>query len=309
MLLNKTNVACVAGILLCSCWQAKSAPTNYPPTGCPTGTDGGCAPRRITYGYYPTTWRRWPNEGPTPVKAQPDSLPTPAKKDPLPKVEADVPVAPSEEMPMFPTDNEPAAPEQSLESSLVPPFDDSAPEPPKEDSGEREFPGGEPRRPGTRDELPPGPGKVELPAPSTEDLPPTMPEEDPFKDEPEPNKTSAIRTLQLQTTQIRLEDSTNLRASGHWRTTQMSAAPAEKPTIKQLPMGENPGLVPPTDDQAVTMPQRMESNKLRASVNPLRTAVSRPREQHVVPAASWSSESQKTSDPTAVWRLNPLRTN
>ena len=308
MLLNKKNVAYVAVIFLCSCWQAQSAPT-YPPAECSNGAEGGCTPRRITYGYYPTNWRRWPSEGPTPAQPQPESLPMPAKKEPLPKVEPDLPISPSEEVPLFPTDNEPATPEKSLESSLVPPFDDSAPEPPKDNSGEMGVPDGAPRRPSTSQDLPPGPDKVELPAPSTEDLPPSMPEEDPFKDEPEPNKTSGIRKLQLQTTQISSKESTISQVNGQWRTTQVPATATETSTVKRLPMGEEPGLVPLASDQAVTRPRSAQSSNFQRRGNPLRTTAIRPGEHHVVPTASWSSDSPKTIDPATEWRQNPLRAN
>jgi len=235
-------------------------------------------------------------------------VPTPAKREPLPKVEADVPVAPSEELPLFPTDSDSVTPEKSLESSLVPPFDDSAPEPPSENSGEMVAPGSEPGLPGPSEDLPPGPGKVEMPVPATDDLPPSMPAEDPFKDEPEPNKTSAVSASHSERSQ---SPSRELSTSGRqWRATRLSAAAVETPMIKQVPMGEEPSLVPPTDDQAVATPRDVQFNNSQGKQNPLRTStVASLREQRVVPTASWSSEPPKTSEPSIDWRRNPLRAN
>ena len=61
MLLNLL-VKCVQKALvlmpLC-CYVPIAVAQNAPhPLICPNGVDGHCAPRRITYGYYETTWRQ-----------------------------------------------------------------------------------------------------------------------------------------------------------------------------------------------------------------------------------------------------------
>src|SRR5206468_3610767 len=105
-------------ILACLCSTARGGEGFY----CNT-RDGACVPKRLTYGYTPTTWRRWPNEG-TPNVARPaaEQIPTPAKQPPATGPDMtpeEAPLTPTpDESPLVPTDRTPSTP--STEEPLIP---------------------------------------------------------------------------------------------------------------------------------------------------------------------------------------------
>ena len=165
---------------------------------------------RITYGYCPTKWRRWPTVSlamaPSPGKGEPEELPTPAQQ---PETTPETEVAPE---PFMDNDLPPALPqepsatedfEEPSESPLTPPpfgqtpgadgqtpAGDQPPTPPFGDA----IPGLPSSQAPSADGQPTEPAAPTQPSPdffSTPDAPPTMPDDDPFKDDPEPPSGAA----------------------------------------------------------------------------------------------------------------------
>ena len=104
-----------------------------------------CAPKRETYCYFPTNWRRWPTEQvetapeappeavPTPAEptpggepAAPEALPAPATKAP----EAGAPAVEAPKSPLAPPFEEGPVKPPFGETTLPPPFEDAPPLPP-----------------------------------------------------------------------------------------------------------------------------------------------------------------------------------
>lgn len=180
---------------------------------CGSPLAGPCVPQRMTYGYVPTSWRRWPTDHlaagplpeqvPTPAKvpgsqAKPDELPVPT--DPSPSdTSPKQPVEPSPLTPPFgsesptpPFGNEPQAPPFGEEPQTSPPAADPLAVPPSDEP---------PAPPADASETPPAAtsGTTEAAptpesAPATDgssppsfdsEGPPTLPTDDPFKDDPE----------------------------------------------------------------------------------------------------------------------------
>ena len=180
---------------------------------CGSPLSGPCVPERMTYGYVPTSWRRWPTDHvaagplpekiPTPAKeprsrTKPDELPMPSG-EPRDSAPADTsPQLPSEQPAITPPfGSEPAAPPFGSEPQ-TPPFGDAAPVPPPSTDPLAVPPSDEPPAPPadapesapatattTTDAAAPESTPTNATPPLDRDGPPTLPADDPFKDDPE----------------------------------------------------------------------------------------------------------------------------
>ena len=225
-----------AFVLIGACWNSICtaqvpcmAPGCYGSCVHQKGLEVGCAPRRITYGYYPTLWRRWPTGSvahlpttaaePTPSITQPtqptDELPAPGGEYAGPTLTPDLPGQPTltPDQPTIQPDEPapgPAAPgfdtptPSADEPDTLLPFADEPPAPPTDaPNSSRGTPSSGPAppslptpspdlpSPSTNDPAPELPGlEPQIQAPPRDDAPPTMPDDDPFKDDPvQPDST------------------------------------------------------------------------------------------------------------------------
>jgi hypothetical protein len=297
MLSPKYAIACLVLILLGSSGLAEGAPKTYPAAACRPGLDGPCVPKRVTYGYTPTNWRRWPtDQAANAPKAEPESLPTPAKEA-RPSEEPEGPILAPEEPPQTPAESEPATPKPDVAPPFAPPFDDTPPAPPKE------------LPPPTEELLPDAP--PELPAdrqsPLDSAAPPSPPEDDsskddPFKDDPPTTETNHGASRN------RLRNVEGQPAAISWHST------AKKPTT--LALGSQPRAV------SLNEPRRLQVTvndadgqgaaqpiSVPARINPLRPAERQTREVDVIPTASWSAQESSSNPEAAPLRRNPLRSN
>jgi hypothetical protein len=280
--------------------------------------DGACVPKRLTYGYTPTTWRRWPNEG-TPSVARPpaEQIPTPARQTPpstgpgtTPATPDEAPLTPTpDESPLVPTDSVPSGSTPSAEPLLTPPFDDTPPAPPQgPESGSN--PPAATTAPGETTvpkSLAEPPSRIRSALPDA-DPPPAMPDDDPFKDDlpgppnplDEPTKKGARLTPAVDE---------NIRTTAtRWQSPARAAeAIVEGPQLKPIPSSEEPRRLQPVDEKAegtVALPPV----NVPVKHNPLRAAAQERRSDRVVPTANWTVE-QRASTATAASRRNPLRSN
>ena len=289
----------------------------YSPLGVP------CAPKRESYGYFPTIWRRWPIEQPeTIAPREPETLPTPAEQ-PSPAIVSDgagtVPSGPG------PTPPSPVVPEgQPPESPLAPPFEDAPLKSPSEVAPlPSPFDDAPPGLPDAADSPSPPPMK---PQPTTEalpsndlpaqpekqpaadaDLPPTMPSDDPFKDDPEsevgPPPDAAPKS------------SANTPDELH-RVLQQSAAKWNALDVDPYEFDTAQRTQPNND--IVVAPRRLEMDAANAPpeelpgpsprANPLRSASQTSRKQTMASTASFSSpRAEAPGGEGSAWRRNPLR--
>ncbi len=120
-----------AMILTCGvlAFEAQAQPSRQGGHRCTSGTccsplSGSCAPKRMTYGYVPTSWRRWPTDNPPTMPVMEESIeevPTPSTL-----------VKPSRETESLPAPEEPRRPavernDSPAGRSLDPPFGGAAP--------------------------------------------------------------------------------------------------------------------------------------------------------------------------------------
>jgi hypothetical protein len=297
-------------ILACLCSTARGGEGFY----CNT-RDGACVPKRLTYGYTPTTWRRWPNEG-TPSVARPpaEQIPTPAKQPPSATAPGatpeDMPLTPTpDESPLVPTDSAPSGSTPGAEPPLMPPFDDTPPAPPQSQEGEAKPPAATtaPGDMAVPKSLAEPPSRIQSALPDA-DPPPAMPDDDPFKDDPpgppipleEPTKKGARLTP-------RVDENVRTTAT-RW---QSSAKPAEAivegPQLMPIPSADEPRRLQPVDVKAEGAAALPHVN-MPVKHNPLRSAAHQRHPDRVVPTASWTVE-QRASTATAASRRNPLRSN
>jgi hypothetical protein len=122
----KSDWVRVIAILAYSCSMAQAGTKGIPGAPCPGGPGAACVPQRVTYGYYPTTWRRWPTVGAP--KPAPEEVPTPPKSnEPPAKSDDEGPSINAEPTPAQPTDKEPIVTEPMetmpglIEPGAIPP--------------------------------------------------------------------------------------------------------------------------------------------------------------------------------------------
>ena len=320
MFLNKKTLACTALILVSSCLLAVGGGRGYPNAGCPNGPDGHCIPQRITYGYYPTTWRRWPTDTRAATRPEPEVLPTPAKEPP-PKSESETPSkTPSEtpiqipseapiqipsepssqipsetprEVPSLPTEKEPATTEPGAELPLPLPSDDGPPAPPrapKINAKELAPPEDSPAPPAQSEALPDAP-KTLIP----------KPDDDPFQDEPaKENDAPAAKPAKPRSGRSRSEHRLGQQEPIRWRVTAKTQTLVDQ-SVPLTPayLGEEPQRLPSIERGGDGDPSPLPVNLTKS--NPFRSPISKPRADRVLPTASWSAEPRETDAPTGAF--------
>ncbi len=319
MLPSQKNLTVAAAIVLGCCGVVEGGNGHCVASPCNSPYCGPCIPERVSYGYFPTTWRRWPTEPAEPAAGQqPEELPTPS--------EPATPAIP--ETPLEPTPPDAAGPEQPDELPVEPPFGEGPAKPPADESP-IQLPFGE--EPPPFDDAPPAlptepkdsllpafdptvapeampseelpePGKQESPVPDS-DLPPTMPDDDPFKDDPQQDIGPPAEPAPKSSTRDEF-DRIRQQASTRWLHTAEAPGQLRESPALPLPDGDEPGRLEADGDKAQSplLPGRRD--------NPLRSARRTSRPGRIVPAASFSAADTATATGRGVrWRANPLRSN
>lgn len=289
-----------------------SQAAEWPPGG---GTPfcGPCVPERVSYGYFPTIWRRWPTEHLRPATSQPsETTPTPATQE-APGQPADIPLAPEQPettppatMPEEPPFGEPppAMPDQGpIELPFgqePPPFDDAPPALPTEpkDSG---LPSFDPT-------APPAPPSGGFPEPGTSVVPdqgepPVMPDDDPFRDDPNQEPPGTTTPKPSSSTHDAL-DRIREQAAGRWHGPEEVPGQASEMAARPLRKHDEPRHLEKTAERAVAplSPRQRE--------NPIRSAKRSARPRETAPTASLTSaETPAATSQGVKWRHNPLRSN
>lgn len=300
-MVTKKSIAYLLIVLSCWCKPAMCGQRFYPASGCAAGPDGSCAPRRITYGYYPTMWRRWPEALPGVGPREPERVPTPAKAggEELPSVEPETPSTPPAQdssMPDLPG-SEPAMPAPETEPSM-PSFEDSPPTPPTDIEKPSE-PLGEPS---PADVTPEAPAPVQ-PLPDA-DAPPSMPDDDPFKDEPPVEKPAAEPTRGASRTPVQQATAIHWRGKIESRMDAVETQPVPKESGEPNRLKPAEGALEISEGPALMDNAGLKRNPLRAT-----QTATKPRTERVVPAAHWTSQRDSSTAATAAPRRNPLRAN
>lgn len=321
MLICRKNFGFLATIVVGFCGIARAAHGPYAAPHCCSPPGVPCVPRRVTYGYVPTTWRRWPTAEVEAGAGQPEALPTLAPAtQPAPEVEPESPeIAPG--LPLEPTRPEGTTPEQPVrppfdEGPLKLPFDeaplpfDDAPPGLSAEGEKTPQPFIDPTVPPDAtpsDEMPEPPGRQELPA-LDEDLPPMMPDEDPFKDDPESDIGAPPTAAPKPSESTRDEVHRALQpAASRWHVAS-GAPPGRLRASDAMPISASA-----EPRHLETEGENAESALLpgrRRHVNPLRRTAQTSRPKTIVPTASFSGAATATAGfrgPT--WRRNPLRSN
>lgn len=309
---NSTFVRVLLALLCLTCSVEAGGRLHHGPV-C-NGLDAPCAPRRPTYGYTPTTWRRWPGiqtSAPQPTRA-PEELPVPPSES-RPSVEPELPPVAAEEAPLVPTETEPPLPPQSTEP-VAPPFEDSPPAPPAE--GEpKQGPESLPAEPtptttAPADNLfdPPATGPATEPAPDSEESPPAMPADDPFKDDPfKDDPTPAGPTVEPAKGGANEQRGAPALLGAHaggaapWtRTARDSRGPELKPYGQESEPRRLSHSARPPETQAA-WPTHTAARR-----NPLRSASPKVSPRGIVPTSGWT-EDRPATQVSSAGRANPLR--
>lgn len=309
----------VALILLWLCANVEAGGRLHHGPVC-NGLDVPCAPKRPTYGYTPTTWRRWPSiqTSAVPTRA-PEELPTPAKEA-RPSVEPDEPIVAPEEAPLMPTEPDSTLPPPSAEP-IAPPFEDTPPSPPAETEPKQEPPTDTPPAEAAPTEVtppldnlfdPPSTEPAAEAAPGAEVGPPAMPAEDPFKDDPfkdDPAPSAPTEEPPKGGTYEQRGAPALLGRNGAagWNSASRATEVAtEGPELKPYARAGEPRRLsesPRGADRPEVLPVSASEKR-----NPLRATPTKARARSVVPTANWSEERPAAQVSSAV-RPNPLRTN
>jgi hypothetical protein len=305
-----------------------------------------CVPQRVTYGYFPTNWRRWPIEAMPVIQQQPEALPTPAPEPAAPKTTPEAeqppfgekplePSPPLDAAPLTPPGQEPMTPPG--QPGIAPPPDPFAPPgqegqepPPAMPDAKAVFPPLEDEPlvpPGTTapklDDAPPSlPGETaptapsgaapaegmpELPPgqptpiPGDGDAPPKMPDDDPFKDDPEGPPTPPAATPKPEAG-TRLQQPALSTQAARWRIAGAAAQPVQA-TPASVAVNEPEPARLPTADGPAQLPRSSRANPLRSASRQA------PKAQVVPAAASTAPSSSITAGEEPAWRRNPLRSN
>jgi hypothetical protein len=215
-----------------------------------------------------------------------------------------------DESPLVPTDSAPGGTAPNAEPPLAPPFDDSPPSPPQGRESGSITPGAtNPADMATPESLAEPPSRIQSALPDA-DLPPAMPDDDPFKDDPpgppipaeEPTKRGAGLKPRVEK---------NVRtAAAQWQSTAKPVeAAVEGPQLTPVSSAEEPRRLRPVEEKAEASPVLPPASAAPRQ-NPLRTAARDRHSDRVLPTASWSVDQPAPSvAATAAMRRNPLRSN
>ena len=330
MVFHLKLVTATAVVLLGACSAAAAGGYRYV-TSCPHGP-GSCIPQRTTFGYYPTSWRRWPTDGRgSAAKAEPEPVPVPpaAKELPAPEgaksptiapqetperpVPQPPPSAPIDEMPSLPAEPGPSKTEP-MELPFTPPGEDVPPEPPRSEQPSAEPPRATPgpSKPSPLDRLlePAAPTEI---TPDDSQSPAQIPEESHSGDEPSPNKSTPSDAAPTKGAGGGpMLPRTEPQSAFHWHGARRKGivgetekkdviAPAEAPITTDA--SQEPRRLPPLN----VGPTRFGAAAL-ARANPLRSLAPQPADDRVVPTANWTAVRPIAESVVEGSRSNPLRT-
>jgi hypothetical protein len=305
--LRKTALCGLLGAALSGALVASSTAGDFDPrwqAPCPPG--GVCVPKRVTYGYYPTLWRRWPGEGlpSSGPQQKPENVPAPSetqKKRPgtgsaIPDTTDDMPVRPDEPQtsPLPDSTDEdtgtsPALPRDLDQDLEQPTMDEDLRnqlpiETPDDSDAEQMTPDTEP------DSLPDS-------LPDTSAPNSTEPEEneDPFKDDELPDGDTSETVPHSGADQVTARFSGDQNTPIRWRSPK-AAAPKR--------LEHQPELLQ-ADATKTAKPKRIVNEvKTVTTRNPLRPNAAPAR--RILPTADWTAETEAASS-GGEWRTNPLR--
>ena len=280
-----------AGVCLFGLIHGDDALGGTPP--CALSPNGvPCAPARVTFGYYPTSWRRWPTDTPNKSpKTQADRLPTPAKES-LP-VEEPAEAPPGEEAPPAEIPKEPAAQEMPSDAPFGAAVRGCAS---RAAQGLDARSGDHGSAFGTE-----GIVAVRRTADAAR-------RQQSFLDSAWHARPPGRRSLQGRNARKQRAPAAEPPKKG----TSVVPAPADRPATVQWCAMPKPSAAPDEVPQTRLVPVVDEPRLLRLadtseesgpallpvqSHNPLRSAAIKPRVKTVVPTASWSSESSAARNP------------
>jgi hypothetical protein len=326
MLLSRRLQIYVIAILICSISTAQAGGGKFPPGG-PCGPNGvACIPPRMSYGYYPTTWRRWPTDtGAQPKKTEAEPVPTPPPAQQLPPRTEERPAAPSQEqppsgmtpepLPTFPIETEPGTPGEP-QLPFPPATEDFPPQPPAKAEPRTE--GSQPTPPTDTlpTELPPQPPADVEPTPSEieatpqEKQPSLMPPDDPFGDEaPRANEPSEETPSKGGVLEPKETIEASPRRTFSWHAPAKAASLASTASAVGLDVPKVTARLAPPPPAELAAAGDWSPSEATAKSNPLRAATLRPREDRVVPTANWTAGAVTSPVPASPARANPLRGN
>jgi hypothetical protein len=337
MFSNTKQFAGATLIVACLSVIALAGDRRTPGPACTSGP--GCVPARITYGYYPTTWRRWPTARQGSSKPDPEQLPTPAKapKDAKPSTEEDSAPKPPTDTQTPPAET-PSTPREEMkgpaaepETPLPLPFEEPLDAQP--DTKPKEEPGTPPLLDSTAPtESPADPTPTEGPPepPKGDDEVPTggkSLEDDPFKDEPAKDDDAPVPPAKSGQRQPRVEKSLGKNETNQWRVINRTPnTVAQKASFKRATSSDEPRRLQQLDVDAglesgpslIQVDANAASSPVDRSVkspnaisgNPLRSASAGTGTDRVLPTASWTAVQPSSETSTnGGWRANPLRGN
>ena len=312
MSLGKKLLVCVTAVVAVLCVLATAdAQVCTAGGGCQKGLEVGCAPARRWFGYYPTTWRRWPSDQPAPVPTPATApTPTPTAQEPAATVEPDQPTVMPDDATLFPSEpNSSGAPPANVEPDTMLPFENRPDELPDSLPSDTGLPG-----------LPTGPSDTApsnspdaaprvQPLPS-QDAPPTMPDDNPFKDDPPEPQAPGAKATSTPSPSITSSSGTAARQGAlQWRAAGDAEITAgDTAPLTPVPAGREPALIEPVAARPAKTHAMLPTVTL-ARQNPLRSTVERPRDPQVVTTAAWTAEGPRSHATTTNWRPNPLRAN
>jgi hypothetical protein len=238
---------------------------------------------------------RQPSEPPLAPPFDDDSPLEPPRGDTLPPPLEEAPFAPRQNDTLPPFDAPPAMPPESD----VRPVQPNQPPSPSDTKPSEELPEPNPQDPTPNlDSPPPMPGS---------DTPPSMPDEDPFKDDPEaplgpPSGPAPKSNESTDAPPTGLEP-----AAARWRVPGGAGMEVELPAQAEAPAaGNEPRRLRVDASGAGTA--LLPACPVRA--NPLRPASHASRPDSIVPTASYSATSPAAAGgESGAWRRNPLRSN
>jgi hypothetical protein len=328
----------LAAIVLCACGIAVAG-HGVPQGGC-SPLAGPCGTNRMTYGYFPTKWRRWPTAHLAMTPAMPEEVPTPAldlddtepadsadSAEPAPTFDSDLPPALPDDLP---APGESAVPSEA--PITAPPFGDMpGGEPGPSPQGGAEPPFGDmpalPSDQGTPSPAAPGaqPPADIFQAPESGPTP-AMPQDDPFRDDPEPapspggsssgSSTSSSAEVASQPALIPALDSLPPdRYAAPVETQPVEMRPVEtrvveaRPVMARREQEYQPRLLSPAEEVGEHVPLPPEKSPLVNPIRPERTTATMIRQTSLAPAEAPSTAvsrplEQRSGPP---WRTNPLR--
>ncbi len=322
MVLSKYIAVCALLVSFSICWSPAAQAQGHCAGGmCRHGMphhrclEVGCAPKRAVFNYYPTTWRRWPTDAsaatPTPAATTPDaSQPTPAEQETQPQVQPEQPLLAPDDETILPGGDDaettqPAPPPLPAEEEMLP-WQDLPPELPGESPSEPGLPG----LPSSNTPLVPEDAPPE-PSSPMDDAPPTMPDDNPFRDDPiQPESQSPGSTGRNDAGAPTLSAYTSSDGMS-WRSPSRGGAPAKLPAapIAKSLVAEGPRVAPSLASPYPIAPEAGADSDSSNSAPAMAGQLAPDAGPRLLPPADEAADEPETPvlPETAPARRNPLR--